>query len=82
MGIRKYNFAPNQKINHLVLIEEVYRMDQHRKRKFWRCRCLRCGNIKIIREDQLVTQQSCGCLSKAHRSKWLRWQSKYKSTQK
>ena len=71
------SYKANDKVNQLILIEETYHMDEHRKRKFWKCRCLRCGTVKEIREDQLKSQQTCGCLSRAFRSRWLYQKNKF-----
>lgn len=70
-------YEPNQVINQLQLIEEVYKLDTQRKRKYWKCKCLRCGAVKVIREDTLKEQQTCGCLSKATRSRYLFLKRKY-----
>lgn len=70
-------------IGFLKLIEVVYKCDENRKRKYWRCECLRCGNKCLVREDNIkdkkVKNKSCGCLRKATRSKWLYVRSHYGS---
>lgn len=74
MGLTKYPpFKEGQKIAHLVLLEEVYKMDENRKRKYWKCRCKNCGREFIAREDHIRNgdQISCGCRGKAYRHLWL-----------
>ena len=70
---------PKQVIENVYLIEETYKCDSKRKRKYWKCKCLRCGKTFTAREDTIKRgeQKSCGCLSRAHRSKWLRCKEKY-----
>ena len=74
MPTRKYPpLKKNRRIGHLKLIEEVYRCDNNRKRKYWKCKCITCGKIFIAREDSIKCgeQISCGCMRKAYRHLWL-----------
>lgn len=74
MGKKLYkDLHQNQRIAHLVLLEEVYRCDKNRKRKYWKCKCKACGKIFIAREDSIKNgdQISCGCIGKAYRHLWL-----------
>ncbi len=67
----------NDKINSILLIEEVYKMDSKRKRKYWKCKCLKCGKEFVAREDSIKCgdQVSCGCIGKGKRSRYLYYNS-------
>ena len=69
---------PNDKIANILLIEETYKMDSKRKRKYWKCKCLRCGKEFVAREDLIKDgqQKSCGCLGRSYRSRWLYYKEK------
>lgn len=64
---------PGMKIANLELIEEKYKMDSKRKRKFWKCKCLKCGTEFVAREDLIKSGQqvSCGCIGKGKRARYL-----------
>lgn len=63
---------PKKKIHKLILIEPLYIEDEKRKRKWWKCKCSRCGEICYIREDAIKNgQQSCGCYGRWVRHKFL-----------
>ena len=63
----------NQRIGKLMLVEEVYKMDNKRKRKYWKCKCTACGTNFIAREDLIKCgdQISCGCVGKGYRARYL-----------
>lgn len=50
-------------IGHLTILGEATRSG----RKAWRCRCV-CGNEHIVRQSNLGTTQSCGCMQRTLRS--------------
>lgn len=68
----------NDKIANILLIEETYKCDEHRKRKYWKCKCLKCGSEFVAREDNIKCgdQVSCGCLGRGYRSRWLFYKEK------
>ena len=55
-----------KRFNHLLAIEKLEKFDG--KKTFYKCEC-DCGNIKIIRADQLQrnTNKSCGCYKERHK---------------
>lgn len=59
-------YERGEKVGKIELLDVVYKLDNKRKRKYWRCKCLRCNKIFIAREDliRLGQYQSCGCLRK------------------
>ena len=67
------NLEPGMKIAHIVLLEETYKMDANRKRKYWKCKCITCGKEFIAREDLIKSGQqiSCGCWSRMYRRNYL-----------
>ena len=72
------NYEPGMRVAKLVLLEEVYKMDSTRKRKCWKCKCLKCGKEFVAREDAIKRgdQISCGCIGKSYRSRWLHYGNK------
>lgn len=65
-------YKPNKQVKKLLLLEERYKVNKDRVRKYWYCKCMRCGNYKLIREDAIRNgQQTCGCLKKWKRHLWL-----------
>ena len=64
---------PGMKIAHLVLLEETYKMDPQRKRKYWKCKCVTCGKEFVAREDSIKSgeQISCGCWRRIYRRNYL-----------
>ena len=71
------NLKSGQKYGYLELIEETFKMDAHRKRKYWKCKCLKCGKEFIARDDNIKCgdQVSCGCVGKGKRAKYLYFRS-------
>lgn len=67
------NLKPGMKIAHIVLLEETYKMDANRKRKYWKCKCVTCGKEFVAREDNIKSgeQISCGCWSRRYRRNYL-----------
>lgn len=68
------NLESGMKIAHLKLIEEIYKCDEHRKRKYWKCKCITCGKEFVAREDLIKSGQqiSCGCWRKMYRHNYLK----------
>ena len=61
-----------KKINYLEPTgEKMNVFDGKRGRKMVRVWCKHCHNYSWVREDSLKYRQSCGCLSRGFRARWL-----------
>lgn len=62
----------DEKINYIEVIGDTKNVwDGKRNRKYIKIWCKYCHSYSWIREDNLSSARSCGCLSRGYRSKWL-----------
>ena len=73
--IKYEKIIPNKRIHHLIPLEQEIKVDKNlsRSRVYWKCHCTRCRKTFVAREDLIKNgqQQSCGCLGKQLRARWL-----------